>query len=283
MRDDCRIGGMVVAEVCRNVAGKRPTPWEDVRDVASYWHLLANLVHRDLTVRYKRSILGFFWTLLNPLLMMVILTVVFSHFFRFAILHYEIYFLSEFLVWMFFAQTTANSMASLAWNGPLMKRVRLPKTIFALAGTVAGMINLLLSCGPLIAIMLVVGAPVRPALLVLPLSFLVIAVFTLGVSLGLSALAVYFDDVAQMYQVGIMGLMYLTPIMYPLDILPDRFRWLVEFNPLTKLFELARYPIYHGQLPPLAVFGVGVALALGALVLGWTVFRRLAGGFYLHL
>lgn len=269
--------------VFRNVAGERPTPWEDLQDLASYWHLLLNLVHRDLTVRYKRSVLGFFWTLLNPLLMMVILTIVFSRFFRFAIEHYETYFLSEYLVWVFFAQTTANSMASLAWNGPLMKRVRLPKPIFAVAGTAAGLINLGLSCGPLLAIMLAVGAPLRPAMLILPVSFLIIAVFALGVSLGLSALAVYFDDVTQMYQVGIMGLMYLTPIMYPLSILPDRYRWLVEMNPLTRLFELARYPIYHGQLPPLEVFGVGIALALTALALGWTVFRRLARGFYLHL
>lgn len=274
---------MVTAEVFRNVAGRRPTPWEDVQDVAASWQLLRNLVHRDLTVRYKRSVLGFFWTLLNPLLMMVILTVVFSHFFRFEIAHYETYFLSAYLVWVFFAQTTANSMASLDWNGPLMKRVRLPKTIFALAGTIAGVVNLLLSVGPLLAIMLVVGAPIRPAMLFLPVSFVVLAVFTLGASLGLSALAVYFDDVAQMYQVAIMGLMYLTPIMYPISILPERFRWLVEFNPLTKLFDLARYPIYLGEVPPLSLLALDVGLAAAALIVGWAIFRRLSGGFYLHL
>ncbi len=277
------VTSLVAEPVFRNYAGKHPTPWEDVQDLVTYWHLLLNLVHRDLTVRYKRSVLGFFWTLLNPLLMMVILTIVFSTFFRGELAHYETYFLSEYLVWMFFAQTTANSMASLAWNGPLMKRVRVPKTIFALSGTVAGLINLGLSCGPMLAIMLTVKSPVRPAMLFLPISFLIIALFTLGVSLGLSALAVYFDDVAQMYQVGIMGLMYLTPIMYPKTIIPKRFIWLVNANPLTHLFELARYPVYFGQLPPFHVVWVSLAAAVGALAIGWTIFRRLAGGFYLHI
>jgi ABC-type polysaccharide/polyol phosphate export permease len=269
--------------VLRNVAGKNPSFLEEAADIVAHSYLLFNLIHRDLTVRYKRSVLGFFWTLLNPFLMMLILVAVFSNVFRFDLSHYETYFLSEYLPWIFFAQTTVGSMLSLAWNGQLMKKVRVPKAIFALSTTLANMINLALSCGPLLVIMVAVGVPLKPALLFLPVSFFILAVFVLGVSLALSSLSVYFDDVAQMYQVAVTGLMYLTPIMYPIKIIPERLRWLVDYNPLTTLFELVRCPIYLGTMPSLRMVGISVALACVALAVGWSIFRRLASGFYVRI
>ncbi|MFZ5786325.1 MAG: ABC transporter permease [Acidobacteriota bacterium] len=266
-----------------NAAGSRPSPIEDLREIVAHGHLLANLVRRDLTVRYKRSVLGFLWTMLNPLLLMIIFTVVFSTIFRFAVEHYETYFLSEYLVWNFFAQSTVAAMTSLEWNGALMKRVRVPKAVFAVSTTASGLANLLLACLPLLVIMALAGAPIRPAMLFLPFSFAIIAVFTLGVSLALSAVSVYFDDVAQMVQVAITALMYLTPIMYPMSIVPERYQWLIRANPLTHLFELTRQPIYHGVLPDLSALVLASAIALAALLVGWLTFRRLSPGFYLHL
>ena len=275
--------GALPRPVVRNAAGYHPSILEEVRDIAAFSHLLTNLVHRDLTVRYKRSVLGFFWTMLNPLLLMIILSVVFSAVFRFAIQHFEVYFLSAYVGWTFFAQTTTGAMSSLAWNGALMKRVRVPRVIFALSTVLSGLANLGLSCLPLFAIMLIVGAPLGPALLFLPVSFLILAVFVFGVSLGMSAAAVYFDDVAQMYGVALMGLMYLTPIFYPIEIIPQKYLWLVHLNPLVYLIALVRVPIYQGRLPALHDVAISVACAVVALVLGTTVFRRLAPGFYLHL
>lgn len=266
-----------------NAAGSRPSLVEDLREIVAHSHLLANLVRRDLTVRYKRSVLGFLWTMLHPLLLMLIFTVVFSTIFRFAIEHYETYFLSEYLVWNFFAQSTVAAMTSLEWNGGLMKRVRVPKAVFAVSTTASGLANLCLACLPLLVIMTVAGAPIRPAMLFLPFSFAVIAVFTLGVSLALSAVSVYFDDVAQMAQVAIAALMYLTPIMYPMSIVPERYQWLIRINPLTHLFDLARQPIYSGVLPSPAALGATSAIALATLLAGWLAFRRLSPGFYLHL
>ncbi len=182
-----------------NSADSKFSTISEIRDLMANSHLLLNLVRRDLTVRYKRSIIGFFWTMLNPLLLMIILTIVFSTIFRFeGIDHFETYFLSEYLVFGFFAQTTVTSMASLSWNGALMKRVRVPKSIFAISTTISGLINLCLAYIPLFIIMIVRGAPIRPSVLFLPVSFLIIGMFTLGVSLLLSALAVYFEDVQHM-------------------------------------------------------------------------------------
>ena len=257
---------------------------QEIRDLVDNANLLLNLVRRDLTVRYKRSVIGFFWTMLNPLILMIILTIVFSNIFRFeGISHYEIYFLSESLVFGFFAQTTVQSMTSLSWNGSLMKRIRVPKSIFAISTTLSGLVNLCLAYIPLFVIMIVRGAPIRPTVLFLPVAFLIIAIFTLGVSLFLSGLAVYFDDVSQMYQVATLALMYMTPIIYPIDIIPHNFLWLIRWNPLTQLFKLARDPVYNGALPEVHILIGSVVTAIVALVIGWQVFHRLSRGFYEHL
>ncbi len=267
-----------------NAADHRVGTLEELRDLARHSHLLASLVRRDLTVRYKRSVIGFFWTMLNPLLLMIILTIVFSAIFRFeGIEPYAIYFLSSYLVFGFFSQTTVTSMTSLSWNGGLMKKVRVPKSIFAISTTISGMVNLCLAYIPLFIIMLVLGAPIRPAVFFLPVTFLIIGTFTLGVSFFLSALAVYFEDVSHMYQVATVGLMYMTPIIYPISIVPYKFLWLVRLNPLTHLFKLARDPIYHGQLPAGHVIQASVISAVVALVVGWLVFHRLSRNFYHHL
>jgi len=270
--------------VLHNSATTKFSSRREIAEIVENRNLLLNLVRRDLTVRYKRSIIGFFWTMLHPLILMIILTIVFSNLFRFeGISHFEVYFLSMYMVFGFFAQTTAQSMTSLSWNGSLMKRVRVPKSIFAVSTTLSGLVNLCLAYIPLFVIMIVRGAPIRPAVLFLPVAFVIIAVFTLGVSLLLSALAVYFDDVSQMYQVGTLALMYMTPIIYPINIVPHKFLWLIRINPLTQIFKLARDPVYHGTLPAPHIFVGSVAIALVTLVIGWFVFHRLSRGFYEHL
>jgi ABC-type polysaccharide/polyol phosphate export permease len=267
-----------------NSADEKLSVIKEIRDLIEHRNLLWNLVHRDLTVRYKRSVIGFFWTMLNPLLLMIILTVVFSTIFRFeGISNYPTYFLSTYLVFGFFAQTTNQSMASLAWNGALMKRVRVPKSIFAVSTTLSGLVNLCLAYVPLFLIMIVTGAPICATVLYLPISFLLIAMFTLGVSLLVSALAVYFEDVQHMYQVATFGLMYMTPIIYPISIIPFKWLWVIRANPLTHLVKLARDPVYGCTLPGQHVILASAAAAVIALVVGWVVFHRLARGFYLHV
>ena len=256
---------------------------EECRDLAAYRHLLRSLVVRDLTVRYKRSFIGFLWTMLNPLLLMIIFVIIFSELFRFKIVHYDIYFLSAFIAWNFFSQSTVSAMTSLGWNGQLMKQVRAPKTIFALATTISGLVNLVLSMFPLLLIMWWVKAPIRISILFLPISFVVLAMLTLGVSLAVSSLSVFFVDVREMYTVGLTALMYLTPIIYPLDIIPEKFLWIVKPNPLRYMLETIRAPIYYGIIPPLRTVLIALACAVGALVIGWSIFRRLSPRFYAHL
>jgi len=271
------------SQVRRYLAGTTTSLAEEWRDIVRSTHLLRNLVHRDLTVRYKRSVVGFFWTMLHPLLLVLILTMVFSSVFRFELPRYEVYVLAAMLPWNFFAQTTVGSMASLAWNGALMKRVRVPKSIFVLSSVIAGLVNLALSYIPLFLIMVVRGAPMTSALAFLPVSILILAVFTYGISLLLSAMAVYFIDVREMYSVALTALLYFTPVIYPLSVIPEHFLPFFKFNPLLYFVRIVRAPIYEGVVPPLETIGIASVLAAVSLIVGWTVFRRLARGFYPYL
>jgi ABC-2 type transport system permease protein len=268
----------------RRTAADEPLRWTDeLRDILRQPSLLFELVHRDLTVRYKRSFLGFFWTMLHPLLLMVIFLIVFSGLFRFRTPRYEIYFLSAYVAWNFFSQTTVNAMAGVAWNGPLMKRVRVPPSVFTVSSTLSGLVNLGLSLVVLFGIMLVTGAPLHPAILFLPVSLLLVGIFTLGASLAMTAVSILFGDVREMVQAGLPALMYLTPIIYPISIVPERFRWVVKLNPLVYLVEIVRDPIYYGIIPSPTTLAVSMLLALGSLTIGWSIFRHLAPRFHAHL
>mgnify|MGYP003575225944 CR=1 FL=1 len=267
----------------RSIAGRPLEAREEIRDTRDHAALLFELVHRDLTIRYKRSVLGFLWTMLHPLLLMMIFVVVFSSIFRWEAKHYETYFLSAYVAWNFFSQTVVNAMASVAWNGPLMKRVRVPPSIFTLSTILSGLVNLGLSLIVLLVIMLVVGAPLSPNLWFLPISVLILGVFTFGVSLALTAVSVFFGDVREMVQAGMPALMYLTPIIYPISIIPERYRLFIKLNPLAYIVEIVRDPIYYGILPSPTTLLLGVVLSLGSLAIGWMVFRHLAPRFHAHL
>jgi ABC-type polysaccharide/polyol phosphate export permease len=267
----------------RTVGGEPLRLGAELRDLNHRSSLLFELVHRDLTVRYKRSFLGFFWTMLHPLLLMLIFLVVFSSLFKGRAPHYETYFLSAYVAWNFFSQTTVNAMAGSAWNGPLMKRVRVPLSMFTIAGTVSGLVNLGLSLIVLFAIMLVVGAPLHAALFFLPVSLLLVWIFTLGISLALASISIFFGDVREMVQAGLPAVMYLTPIIYPISVVPEQFRWLIKLNPLVYIVEIVRDPIYYGIIPSPATLLVATVVSLGALAMGWMIFRHMAPRFHAHL
>ena len=256
---------------------------DEWRDLMRYRALLRRLVHRDLTVRYKRSAIGFLWTMLHPLVLMVILTMVFATIFRFGLKNYALYLLSAMIGWNFFSQTVIEAMTSMRWNGFLMKQVRVPRTVFVLSTTLAGLAHMGLALVALFAIMLLTRAPFTPAILFLPVSFLILGVFTLGIAMIAAALAVFFTDVREMIQAFLPAIMYLTPIIYPMSILPERFAAVVRLNPLLYLLDLLRAPLYVGALPSPTALVVAGSSALVSILAGWLVFRRLAPRFYPYL
>jgi ABC-2 type transport system permease protein len=230
-------------------------------------------VSRDIKSRYKRSALGIAWTMLNPLMMMVVLTLVFSSVFRqWEVHHYPVYLLSAMVLWNFFTQSTTAAMSQLLWGGALLGKIYVPKAIFPLAAIGTGLVNLVIALVPLMAIMLVVGVWPSWAMLFLPVPIVLAAMFALGLGLALSTLAVVFSDVVDMYQIVLSAWFFLTPIIYPETIVPEGERLWMYLNPMYYLVNLFRQPIYEGTLADPMTLAVATVVSVATLALGWLLF-----------
>ena len=252
---------------------------ESLHELIRYKDLLRLLVATNIKSRYKRSVLGMAWTLLNPLAMMIVMTIAFSALFRFSLPHYPVYVLSALVLWQFFTQTTTHAMNQLAWGNDILKKVYIPPAVFPVSAVGTGLVNLGLSVIPLAIIMLVMRTPFTWALIWVPVSVVLVSLFCIGLGLLISIIAVFFSDFVQMYGVILRIWFYLTPVIYPESILPEKYLWIVKLNPMYHFLRCWRDPIYLGTLPPIESTLVCVAWAFGTLFFGWWLFSRKAHEF----
>ena len=248
------------------------SPLLEIKEAWRYRDLIFFLVRRDITARYKRSVFGIAWTMLNPLGMMIVLSIVFSQVFRVEMEGYPAYVLSALIAWNFFAQTSSSSINALVWGGDLLKRIYLPRSTFAISTIGTGMVNLTLSLVPLFIVILAIGFPLYWTILLSPIAMLFLGMFSLGIGLLVSTIGIYFIDVVEMYNIVVMAWMYLTPIIYPLDILPAGLQGWLKLNPMLHLVELFRDLVFYGKIPPLENWLISFAVALVTLLIGWIVF-----------
>jgi ABC-2 type transport system permease protein len=247
---------------------------ELVRDTYRYRELIWALAMKELKIRYKRSVLGFLWALLNPMLLMLVLTVVFSTVMQTQVPHYAIFLLSVLLPWTFFSQSLSYAAESIVSNGDLIKKVKVAKLVFPVAAVVSNMINFLLSLIPLILIVLVMRHPFHLTWIYLPVPLIALTLFTLGATFFFAAINVYYRDVAHILQILLQVWFYVTPIIYSLDFFPAKYRLLFKLNPLQYFFNGFRLSVYYGLLPTWESILFSFFLGLLALYLGFRVFRR---------
>ena len=255
----------------------------ELRELWRYRDLLRLLVTNSIKTRYKRSSLGVVWTLLNPLLNTLVLSIAFSQLLRFEVENYAVYLLVGLLVWNFFSQTTTHAMNTLVWGSSILKRIYVPRTIFAVSVQGNGLVNLGLALIPLALLMFVMGHAFSWSLLMLPFALLVLAMFTLGMTLVVSTLAVFFVDVIDMYGILLSAWFYLTPIIYPVEIVPERFFFLLQLNPMYYMVDLFRQLIFDGLMPSMNQWGISAALGLVVLLVGWWIFTKKSDEFAYHI
>ncbi len=255
-------------------AARKPRPIEELLDLLSHGALVRALVERDVKVRYKRSVFGVLWTMVNPVVMLIVLTFAFSSAFAGQTPGYPFFVVPGLLVWNFFAQTTTVVAQEISVGVDLWRRVRMPKSALVTATLLTGGLNLVLALVPLIVILRFAGRPVGLALFTLPITLALLGLFVLGAALILGAIAVYFPDVADLYSVMLPALMFTAPIAYPASIVSPGFRSLLRLNPITTFVESFRAPLYGDAAPPLAAFAVMAAVAVVTVTAGWLLFTR---------
>jgi len=256
---------------------------EELRSIFHYRDLIFQLVRRDLVTRYKRSVLGILWTMLNPLGTMLILSVVFSRLFNMQG-HYPAFIMTNLIAWNFFAQTTSASLNAMLWGSSLFQKIYLPRTAFVVSTIGTGLVNTLLALIPLIFIFLITRVPIRATIFLLPFSMLLLVAFALGIGLILSTFVAFFPDVAEMYPILLTAWMYLTPIIYPEETLAKVLSgWLLRLNPLYLVIKVFRLVIYDGKVPTSAEWGIATGVALGTLLIGWIFFTQKSKSFAYHV
>jgi ABC-type polysaccharide/polyol phosphate export permease len=251
------------------------------RPIAELWRfrdLVALLVQRDLKVRYKRSVLGMGWTLLNPLLQMIVYTLVFSTIMRVSVPQFPIFLLSGLLPWTLISVSIVGSAHTLLANQGLIRKVAVPQMVYPLAVVASKLVDLVLSLAPLALLAVALGRP--PSLswvFVLP-AIVLATIFSAGLALLFSTLTVFYRDMRHLIDILIQVWFYLTPVLYPfayLEKLPyPALRWVLAANPATPIVRCFQVPLYEGGPPDLALLGSAALSAALVLVVGATAFLR---------
>jgi len=245
---------------------------EEARALWTYRHLVRELIARDIKVRYKRSALGVAWTMLSPLLNMLALTWVFSLILKMEIRNYPVYFLAGSVFWSFFAQSTGHAASLTVDALEVTKRIYVPRSVFVVAAVGVGLVNLILSLVPLVAIIVVSGYPLHVSWFFLPVSVVLGAFFTAGVGLFVFTLACRFVDIKETYLVLVGAWFFVTPIVYTPSLVPEKYRFIIRLNPMTYLVEIFRAPLYDGWLPGWKTIAFAIVVSLASLVVGWLLY-----------
>ena len=240
-----------------------------IENFKKFQPLLYELVARDVKIKYRKSVLGVLWTLLNPLMMMIILSIVFSNLMKFDVQNYSLYLLCGQILFNFYNEATSGAMTSILGNAPLIKKVYIPKYLFVVSRIASSSINILSSFCALILVV------------VIPLVYLI--VFSMGVGLILAALTVKFRDIMHLYTVFLTGLMYLTPVIYPMSMLPGWVYKIVSINPLTMIMVIFRNVVIYNTIPSVGEFIVPLIIVIVTFFLGLWVFYKQQDKFILNL
>jgi ABC-type polysaccharide/polyol phosphate export permease len=252
-----------------------------ISELQNIWNnrsLIRLIVGRDLTVRYKRSILGVWWTFLNPLLTTGVMWIVFGQFFRFEIdggaTPYIVYLLSGILLITYFAQATLAAGSAIVNSAGILTKVYVPPEVFSFSAAAAAAANFMISLIILLVVQVVTGVGIPWTLILVPIPVIAMLALTAGLGLLIASAAVRFFDVIDFTGVLIQAISYLTPTFYPLSIVPESWLWLIRLNPLYSYLVVFRAWVYEGRMPATWSLTYMTVTAVVALVLGVWVFSR---------
>lgn len=249
-----------------------------------YRDLVKQLVVKDIKLKYRRSFLGYIWSVLNPLMVMAVMYLVFSHMFRFNVQNYPAYLIIGQTVFNFMTEATNQAIFSITGNGTLLKKMYVPKYIFTLSKVTSSLVNLLFSLGAMLIVFIVTKVSFSVYMLFIPVVLLEVYLFSLGFGLFLAQASVFFRDIQYIYSVLTTAWMYLTPIFYPMDQLQETMqKWIRIGNPMFHYIDQFRQAVLEQCLPPVESVAYGFALAAVFLVLGTWSFLRHQDRFILYI
>jgi ABC-type polysaccharide/polyol phosphate export permease len=242
-------------------------------ELIKFWPVVQNMVVQELRVRYQRSVLGFFWTLLNPILMMATLSLVFSQFLIVPIKNYPVYIFSGMVPWSFLALSLTDCATCIITNEGLIRKIYLPKLIFPLARTLINLVTFLLSLGALFVLVKPLGAPISFSLLALPVVIGLLFAFTLGMGMVIATANTFYRDAGHLVSVFLQAWYFATPIIYNVNGLPADIQWRFWLNPAYPFVRMFHSILSDGLFPELSTLCIATAIATASLGIGYATFK----------
>lgn len=252
---------------------------EELKELYKYREMLSNLVKKDLRTRYKGSILGFLWTFINPLLQLIVFTIVFSVILKSAIPKYYIHLFVALVPWLFFGTAITNSAASIIRSKDLIKKIYFPRIIIPMAAVNGAFMNMIFSMIVVFVALLFSGIGISKYILILPIIMILEYLFALGLALIVSSLNVYVRDLEHILAIIIMAWMYVTPVLYSINTVPKQLLPLFNLNPMTSIILAYRNILYYKAMPDLSHMGIIMAWSIGFIVIGYFTFQKLQRNF----
>ncbi len=244
-----------------------------------YSELIKNLVISDLKIKYQSSALGFAWSMLNPLLMMIVLYAVFRNIFRVEQEHFDLYLLIGIIAWRFLANGTMTAMTAIVGKPSLVTKIYIPREILTFSMTISAFISSILEFAVLIPLLLILGASLSLTILLFPLIHVLYFLIVYGISLALSSLYVYFRDLNQIWDIVLQVGFYAAPIIYPLSLVPEKYMFYYMLSPITRLMMMYRDVLLYGTIPNVYDFIFVSGFGLICLAFGSLLFRKLSPRF----
>jgi ABC-2 type transport system permease protein len=255
-----------------SVAGGAPKRWGQR---SSYGWLVLQFALKDFKIRYTHSVLGYAWSVLNPLLFFVIYYTVFSFFMRLDVPNYPAFLLLGVVLWNFFAEGTANGAGALLARAELLTKAVLPREVVVYSALLSAGLTFVINLGVFLVLLRVTGTELGLTAICFPLLLVDLVLLTLGMALFLAPLYVRFRDVGYLWSIALQLGFWLTPIIYLDLMMPPRWRWLVWVNPMGRIIGDSRRALIYGWWPGPRGLVITTALSVGVCVLGYVVFRRL--------
>ena len=265
------------------VKGKSDYLTVGINAINKYKFLISQLVSRDFKTKYKRSVFGVFWSFLNPLLTMIVQFLVFSTFFKADTQNYPVYLISGVVCFSFFSECTAMCLNSVSSNYRLITKVYIPKYIFPLSKTISSSVNLAISLVPLLLVTIITGTALHMSFFLMFYFLVCLIIFSLGIGMILATLMVFFRDIQFLWSVICTIWQYATPIFYPAEIIPEKYRFIVRFNPLYHFIGCMRKCLIDGVSPEPINYVYCLIFALGSLAIGSYIFKKCQDKFTLYL
>ena len=246
------------------------------KELYAYREMIFSLVRRDLKGRYKGSVLGFLWTFLNPLLQLVVYTLVFSVIMRNGIEDYYLYLFVALVPWIFFSTSVTGGSSSVWAQQDMVKKIYFPREVLPIEFVTSQFVNMLLSLLVVLVVLLVSGKGINPvAFLCLPVIMVVEYMLALGIALIVSAATVYLRDLEYLLSIITMAWQFLTPVMYSVDQVPAELMPIFMLNPMTPVIIAYRDILYYKEVPQLGTLVQAAVLGVGLMTIGFIVFRKL--------